>query len=145
MRKYLFIGFGGFLGAVLRYAVKKVVHYEGGIPLNTLLVNITGCFLLAFLLSAAFSFLKLEEDVRLGLSTGLLGAFTTFSTLCRETVQLLQSGMYLASFTYIVLTVILGFGAAYLGFLTAGKVGDLMSGVNIEDYGAADNNDGEAR
>lgn len=82
MRKYLYIGIGGFLGAILRFTVRNVqlADYKGNIPLNTLFVNISGCFFLAFLLAAAFSFLELDADIRLGLSTGLLGAYTTFST-----------------------------------------------------------------
>ncbi|NJD03098.1 MAG: hypothetical protein FIA99_11020 [Ruminiclostridium sp.] len=84
MKKYLYIGIGGSIGAILRFAVRnvKLADYKGNIPLNTLFINISGCFLLAFLLASAFSFLQLDADIRLGLSAGLFGAYTTFSSLC---------------------------------------------------------------
>jgi len=146
MRKYLYIGIGGFLGAIFRFSVKNVQLADNiaNIPLSTLFVNISGCFFLAFILTAAFSFIKLDADIRLGLSTGLLGAYTTFSTLCKETVQLLENGMYLASFAYISLTVLLGFAAAYAGFVTARVLEDFLARRHAAAFEIKDDADEEA-
>ena len=145
MRKYLYIGIGGFLGAIFRFAVRNVqlADHKVNIPLNTLFVNISGCFFLAFLLAAAFSFLELDADIRLGLATGLFGAYTTFSTLCKETAQLLENGMYLTSFAYISLTVLLGFFAAYAGFVTARALEGFLARRHTANFETKDDADEE--
>ena len=48
---------------------------------------------------------------------GFLGAFTTFSTMCKETVQLMSSGLHILAFLYILLSILLGLGAAWLGYI----------------------------
>jgi CrcB protein len=85
---------GGALGAMLRLAVKNISigQYQGSFPLNTLIINISGSFVLAFFLTMTLEFFEFDADVRLGISTGFLGAYTTFSTLCRESVLLLAGG-----------------------------------------------------
>ena len=124
MRKYLFIGCGGFLGAVLRYLIRSLPAGSSGVPLATLAVNVTGAFLMALILTAACDeFLSVDPDVRLGVTTGLLGAFTTFSTLCRETVGLLRSGNLSAALAYVALSVLLGLGAAGAGAALVRRLG----------------------
>ncbi len=117
MRKYIFISLGGAFGAVLRYVIRSIPtpYYNGNIPLNTLIINITGSFILALVLTGANEVFKLEADLKLGITTGFIGAFTTFSTLCKETVSLLSNGAHLSAFSYLTLSAILGITAAYLG------------------------------
>jgi len=121
MRKYIFIGCGSFLGAVLRFMIKgiQLYHYHGNVPLNTLFVNVLGALLMAFLLTTAFEVWAFDADLRLGLTTGFLGAFTTFSTLCKETAGLLQSGEYFSAISYLTVSIMLGLGAAYFGSVIA--------------------------
>lgn len=123
MRKYIFIAAGGMLGAVLRYCIKNihVWNYHGSIPLNTLFVNITGSFLLALLLTVAFEVWNFDSDIRLGITTGFLGAYTTFSTLCKETVKLITCGQYFSAISYIAVSVMLGLTSAYIGIILARK------------------------
>ena len=126
MRKILFIAAGGLVGAWLRFAVK---HHrlagEGAYGvLNTLLPNLLGVFALAFLLCEAGSILSRHADVRLGATTGLLGAFTTFSTLCKEIILLLQAGEFAAAAGYAALSVFAGLLAAWLGAKAAEKIAD---------------------
>jgi CrcB protein len=116
MRKYVFISVGGCLGAMLRYAIRSVpIHTLGSFPLNTFLINIAGSFLLAVVLTAALELKGFDPDIKLGIGTGFLGAFTTFSTLCKETVVLFDQGDVLTAASYCVLSVFVGLFAAFLG------------------------------
>ena len=123
MRKYIFIAIGGMLGAILRYFIKgiHISHYEGIMPINTFLINISGSFLLALILTISFEIYEVDADLRLGIATGLLGAYTTFSTLCKETVNLISQGYYFSSLSYIGFSTIFGLVAAYIGVIIARK------------------------
>ena len=121
MRKYIFIGAGGFLGAILRFWIKSIpIHnYKELIPLNTLFINVTGSFILALITTTAIEILKMDEDIRLGICTGFLGAYTTFSTLCKESSVLINKGYYFSSLSYITNSVVLGLMASYFGVIIA--------------------------
>lgn len=124
MRKYNFILIGGALGAVLRLAIKNIhiSNYNESIPLNTLIINVTGSFILALFLTVAFEVMEFDADIRLGVSTGFLGAYTTFSTLCKETVVLMANGEYFSAISYLTVSIILGFTGAYFGVVLAREV-----------------------
>lgn len=124
MRKYIFIGVGGFLGAILRFWIKTIPlqNYKELLPINTLFINVTGSFILALITTAALEILKMDVDIRLGICTGFLGAYTTFSTLCKEASELINRGYYFSSLSYIVNSVILGLAAAYFGVIVAREV-----------------------
>lgn len=124
MRKYVFIGLGSFIGAVLRYLVKSIPISDslGGFPLNTLIINVAGAFALAFILTAALEIWDISPDIRSGVTIGLLGAFTTFSTLCKETAALITAQAYFSAGLYIVVSVLSGLGAAYIGVALARKL-----------------------
>ncbi|WP_291633966.1 fluoride efflux transporter CrcB [Clostridium sp.] len=121
MRKYTFIAIGGMLGAILRYIIKNIhlYHYKGIIPINTILINVSGSLILALILTISFEIFELDSDIRLGIATGFLGAYTTFSTLCKETVNLINQGNSYSAISYIALSTILGLAAAYLGVVLA--------------------------
>lgn len=123
MRKYVLIGCGGFLGAILRYLIKgiDIFNHQMTFPLATLIINLSGTFLLALFLTAAFEVWEMDPDLRLGVATGLLGAYTTFSTLCKETDELLLSGNYLSAAAYIAVSIMLGLASAFLGIAAARK------------------------
>ena len=124
MRRYIYIGIGGFLGAILRYVLKnwQVLHLSNKFYLNTVIINIIGCFILAFFLRLAFDIWEIDSDIRLGISTGFIGAFTTFSTLCKEFTVLLFSGDAFFSFFYLLLSIGAGLCAVYLGDASAKKI-----------------------
>lgn len=129
MRKYIYLSCGGFTGAILRYLIEQVKipgDYEN-IPINTLLINISGAFLMAFILAVAFEVREMDEDIRLGVTTGFLGAYTTFSTLCKESVGLMQNGYYFSAVSYITVSIALGLSAAYLGTVLARRIGTMTS------------------
>jgi fluoride exporter len=123
LKKYVFIGAGGFLGAISRYLIKNIYIFNAGnFPINTLIINVTGSFVLAFFLTIALSYIKIGESVRLGVSTGFLGAYTTFSTLCKESTELLLSAHYYTAISYIFMSVIFGLAAAILGTILAKRL-----------------------
>ncbi len=117
MRKYFLVGAGAFLGAVTRYGIGMIPSDGYGLfPLKTLMINLLGSFILAFFITAAFEAWELDADIRLGIATGFLGAFTTFSTFCKESVSLMQNGSYGTALIYMSLSLFLGSALAYLGF-----------------------------
>ncbi len=128
MRRYTYIGFGGFLGAVSRYALKnwQILNISNNLHLNILIINIIGCFILTYFLRLAIDVWAVDPDIRLGISAGFIGAFTTFSTFCRDTVGLLFSGNILFSIINTVLSVIAGLAAIYLGDMCAKKLIKVM-------------------
>lgn len=133
MRKYIFISIGGILGAILRYVIRNIpiVHYHENIPLNTLIINITGSFILALILTVAYEVLELDSDIRLGIATGFIGAYTTFSTLCKETVTLFSKGDYFSAISYVTVSTMLGIAFVYLGIMLAREV--VVKLINKED------------
>lgn len=116
--KELFAVFvGGGVGSVLRYSVQMLMHQKitaYNFPLATLSVNILGSFMIGlfYALSARFN---LSAEVRLLLTAGLCGGFTTFSTFSNDTLELLRQGSVLAAVLYILVSVIIGVGACFAG------------------------------
>lgn len=106
---------GGSLGALARYGVDLLIRqvFQGPFPLATFLINVSGSFLLAFFVFA--SYFGVSPAVQLALGTGLLGAFTTFSTFELETLRLLGEGQQLIALSYFVASVIVGLFAALAG------------------------------
>lgn len=136
MRKYIFIAVGGSLGAILRYLIENVhvYNYKEVVPINTLFINLTGSFMLALILTIAFEIWKLDGDIRLGIATGFLGAYTTFSTMCKETVSIMGQGYYYSAISYICFSAMLGLASAYFGVVIAREmVSKLANKDNYDD------------
>jgi len=123
MKKYVYIATGGALGAILRYAIKDIHLWNNrwNFPFDTLFINVCGSFILALFLTFALEIMDMDADIRLGVATGFIGAFTTFSTLCKETVLLIFAGSYFPAISYVTVSVVLGFSAAYSGVVLARK------------------------
>ncbi|MCZ2260726.1 fluoride efflux transporter FluC [Sporosarcina sp. G11-34] len=116
MKKILWIGLVGALGAVLRTTIGQMIHNEAGFPIATFTVNIIGTFLLCFLVAGMVEKLSKEKAVQDAITTGLLGSFTTFSALSMETVLLVENGQSLMALSYVGLSILFGLGAGLLGF-----------------------------
>ena len=118
---------GGALGALARYLVTLAVQGPllrtpyAGLPLATLVVNVAGSFLLAFLVTLATQG-RLSPVWLLTLGTGFTGAFTTFSTFELDADALLGSGKLEAAFLYVGGNLFLGYGALLLGQFAAAKL-----------------------
>ena len=117
MIKFVNLVIGGAAGTVARYLLGGAVYRFMGtnFPYGTLVVNISGCFILGIL--AAFSDKKfmLNPDARLLLMIGFCGAFTTFSTLIFETDNLVRNGQMIRAFGNVFASIILGFLLFRLG------------------------------
>ncbi|MCE2510670.1 MAG: fluoride efflux transporter CrcB [Alphaproteobacteria bacterium] len=116
MKLLLSIGLGGAIGAIGRYLVMIAVgHFVGmAFPYATLIVNVTGSFLLGLLVEGMALVWQVDETLRAFFVVGVLGAFTTFSTFSLDVVYLFDRGEMLQALLYIVLSVVLSvlaFGA----------------------------------
>ena len=122
MTAIFLVGLGGALGAIARYlGVRWVQHLAGGhwFPWGTLAVNVAGCLAIGLLAGAADARGILSTNQRLFLMTGILGGFTTFSAFGLETLHLARGGYGLAAFGNVAASVLLGLGAAWIGYAAA--------------------------
>ena len=96
MREVLWVGTGGFLGAAARYLIAGWVHRFAtpAFPWGTLVVNVSGCLLLGVLMGTLETRAGVGPAWRLFCGIGVLGGYTTFSTLSYETVELLRRGQH---------------------------------------------------
>ena len=117
MVKYILIFAGGGLGAALRYWLQGVVYTRTGaaFPYGTLVVNVLGCFVIGLLMVSLEERFLAVPSLRLFLTIGILGGFTTFSTFSYETLALLRNGEFLMGLANV--------GFSILGCLTATWVG----------------------
>ena len=121
MLNVLAVGLGGFIGSVFRYFLGLFIHSifrQGAFPYGTLSANIMGCLIIGILSGLVDHRIDLSATTRLFLFTGVLGGFTTFSTFSLDTLRLFQAdstgGLFLA-FLYVVIHIVLGLIAVYLG------------------------------
>lgn len=119
--RILLIGLFGACGCIGRYLLAGWVESGGGrlLPLGTLTVNVAGSFLIGLIMEGSLRSALLHPDVRIGLTVGLLGGFTTFSTFSFETVRLLEEGSYLAAGANVAVSVAACLAAAAAGVLLA--------------------------
>ncbi|MES2142023.1 MAG: fluoride efflux transporter CrcB [Pseudomonadota bacterium] len=114
----IFVGAG--LGGVLRYAISNSVYllFKRSFPLGTLLVNISGCFLMGFLFVLLLDrFEHIGSELRALLLIGLLGGYTTFSSFSIETINLFENGNWLGGIMNIFLSTGLCLAATWIGVL----------------------------
>ena len=123
MMKILMVALGGAAGSVVRYWVSRMVqeHTCGAFPWPTLMVNVAGCLVIGFLYGLSGRGAMGREELRLLLTTGFCGAFTTFSTFCNEGMGLLRSGQTLSAALYAGGSVALGFVFVALGAWLASR------------------------
>jgi fluoride exporter len=119
MATYLWIGIAGFLGANVRYIVGRWIAAQWGatFPYATLAINLSGSFLLCFLMALWAQGTAWPPAVRVALTVGFLGAYTTFSTFSYECLVLLQQGSLWGSMAYMLASVLGGGLAGGVGFL----------------------------
>jgi CrcB protein len=117
--KLFAVGLGGFFGALARYGLSGFVHarYAGVFPLGTLLVNVLGCLVIGAVISLVELRQLFSPAVRLFLTIGLLGSFTTFSTIGYETFELLKERDLLLAVWNAAANLGLGLGAVAMGWI----------------------------
>lgn len=112
----LWIGAGGFIGAILRYWVSGWIQASAiTFPLGTLGVNFIGSFLLSLVMFLSEFKGYFNEEARIFLTIGLLGSFTTFSTFSYESFRLLDQQEHLLFSANVIGSVALTLLAVYLG------------------------------
>lgn len=113
----VWIGTAGFVGAVARYHVDGLFdrHSRSDFPWGVLVVNVSGCFVLGVLVTLFARRFVVSEDLRLALTVGLLGAYTTFSTFAYQVLRLAEDGRAGVAAAYVATSVVAGVGAAWLG------------------------------
>jgi len=119
MRELLIVGVGGACGAMARHVAFGMIHrrFPAFLPAGTMAVNVLGCLLIGFLMGFAVDRRGMNPELRLFLATGLLGAFTTFSTFGYETVELLREREVRLALFNIAGNLLLGLPAVWCGRL----------------------------
>lgn len=119
--KIVFIAAGGATGAVARYLVNisPLANVFGKFPLPTFLVNVSGSFLIGFLLILLTDKVEINDNFRMAIIVGFIGAFTTFSTFEMEIYGLIREKLLLTAFLYLLLSVVVGFFGLAAGVLLA--------------------------
>lgn len=117
MLMWLSVAAGGAIGAVLRYGVNitAVALWGLNFPIATMIVNITGSFLLGLIAGLFAHYGQPSPELRSFVVTGLLGAFTTFSTFSLDNITLFERGAYGAFAFYLCGSIVFGLGAFIFG------------------------------
>ena len=123
MTRFLWICLGGAVGTGARYLLSGWLARAAGpgFPWGTLAVNVTGSFLLGLIMQIALGTDLLSPTLRLTLTTGVMGGFTTYSTFNYETLQYLQQNDWLMGALNLSATVVACLAAGSLG-LVAGRL-----------------------
>jgi len=118
----VFVGAG--IGGVLRYTLGGVMAARWGtaFPYHTMVINVAGSFLLGVLMALSIDRGIVSPEVRLLLGVGVLGGFTTFSTLSYETVALFEQGLRVQGLLNMFGSAVLGIAAAIAGLLAGRSV-----------------------
>jgi CrcB protein len=123
MITYIYLAIGAVAGAFARYGlgtwVSGMQQGKSIFPWGTLLINLTGSLLLGFLMRYLVA-TPVSREMRLMLTTGFCGAYTTFSTFSYEAINLLMEGQTGEAFLYIGLSLLLGIALCYAGYLLGG-------------------------
>jgi len=125
-----YIAFGSALGGAARYLFGGWIQDRAGaaFPVGTLVINVTGSFLLGLLYRYAADSAAITPEVRAMLIIGICGGYTTFSTFSYETVRLLEEGEFGRAGLYIALSVLLSVAAAFLGLMAGRELVALRRG-----------------
>lgn len=121
IKTILIIGSGSFVGGVARFLLTKAVqdNVTGSFPWGTLAVNAAGCLAIGLIYGLLERGSLMSDSLRLFLTVGFCGGFTTYSTFMHDNWSLLGVGNFAASAGYTFLSLALGLGAACLGHLAA--------------------------
>ena len=124
LRTVLFISLGAMLGANLRYFVGQLSlrTFHSDLPVGTMLINISGSFILAFFVVWTTERVLADPRWRLFVAVGFCGGYTTYSSYAYETLALFEQGQWLFATLNILATNVLCLGAALAGAVLARAV-----------------------
>lgn len=127
LKECIFVGLGGFSGAVLRYLL-TLIPVKSDFPLMTFIVNISGAVLIGFIVGAAGVIPNVSQSLVLFAKTGVCGGYTTFSTFALESANLFKNQHRLLGICYIVLSVVV----CFLGVILGQYLAKLIFNTNIK-------------
>jgi CrcB protein len=113
----LLIGFGGAIGSILRFLTSLVAaHWFGAeFPYGTLIVNLSGAFVIGLVQQVGSETLLIPDNVRIFLTTGMMGGLTTYSTFSYETVRLMETNAWHQAWINIFVTTTVALSLCFLG------------------------------
>jgi len=122
--KYLIVGIGGFIGATARFWLGGYIGAKLGtrFPYGTFVINVSGSFLVGFILTVLADKTHLSPNWTYLLAIGFIGAYTTFSAFEYETLRTVQDGQFLIASLNVTLSVLLGFAAVWAGVIAGRAV-----------------------
>ncbi len=121
--KIFLIALFGAIGTLARYGLQGVVQIRmgGAFPYGTLLVNLSGCFLLGLIGQLTMNRILISPDMRMAIAVGFFGGYTTFSSFGWETAKMQEDGEWLRASTYIGASMIAGLLLSVAGIRLANK------------------------
>lgn len=121
VKNFWAVAIGAAIGGVSRYYLSlfATVRLGDALPWATLIINVTGSFLLGFLMRFALASPSASVELRLLLATGLCGGYTTFSTYSYEVALLIEEGQYERAAAYAFGSIVLALLATFAGFILA--------------------------
>lgn len=122
--KIFLIALFGALGTLARYGLQGVVQLRMGstFPYGTLLINLTGCFLLGLIGQFTLNRIVISPDWRVAIAVGFFGGYTTFSSFGWETAKMLEDGEWLRASTYVGSSVVFGLLLSIAGIRLANRL-----------------------
>jgi CrcB protein len=124
LNKFTLVIASGGLGSLMRYLVQGWGQSltKGTFPIGTLAVNVIGCFIIGFLNMIFAGPVQIRMEYRVGLTVGILGGFTTFSSFGWETFSMANEGQGLRAMINMLASITLGFMAVWAGYRLAERV-----------------------
>ncbi len=113
----------GAIGTLARYGLQGVVQIRAAstFPFGTLLINLSGCFLLGLIGQFTLNRLVISPDWRVAIAVGFFGGYTTFSSFGWETAKMLEDGEWLRATAYVSASVVVGLLLSVAGIRLANK------------------------
>jgi CrcB protein len=121
--RLLLIAVFGAIGTLTRFGLQGLVQVKTGgtFPYGTLLINLTGCFFLGLLGQLMLNRMMVSPELRIAITVGFFGGYTTFSSFGWETAKLMESGEWLRATTYVAASVVLGIFLSAAGIRLANR------------------------
>ncbi len=120
MKTLLLVGLGGFLGTLFRYGFNVLIK-SPNFPISTFLANIFGCLLIGLVIGLAQK-MAISDNIKLFLTTGFCGGFTTFSAFALENQKMMASGNIGQALVYILASLVLSILMVYAGLIIGEKL-----------------------
>ncbi len=121
MIKILAVGIGSAIGGIFRYLV-SLINHGSVIPLHTLVVNFLAAVLIGFFTGVSLNTTSMSDEIKLLLTTGLCGGFSTLSTVSLESKNFIADGNHFLFFFYIFITIVLSLIGIFIGEYLANVV-----------------------